>query len=153
MNAISCNMANNNLWADGKYDCSKWLSNGQIIDDDRFCEEANAAEGSLWFPAAKTEESAHPLSPGPGRHCHLFWEGLVCDRTVEPTPFFIYFAHNPSKARDTGSTAKTIFSVLEESTRWSWSCGMSLTGLSVSAQSTVWRDHLAWVSMKKLSQI
>jgi hypothetical protein len=94
---ISLNMENNNLWADGKYDCSKWFSNGQIIDDDRFCEEATAAEGSFWFPAAKTEGSVDPLSSGPGRPCHLLWEGLVCDRNLEPTPFVIYFAHNPKQ--------------------------------------------------------
>lgn len=75
--AIAWNMENNNLWVDRKYDCSRWLSDGQITDDDRFCDEAQAAEGSLWFPTAKTEGSVDPLSSGPGRDCHLLWESLV----------------------------------------------------------------------------
>ncbi len=93
--AIGWNMENNKLWADGKYDCSKWFSKGQITDDYRFCEEANAAEGSLWFPSAKTEGSVHPLSSGPGRDCHLLWESLVCDRNLQSKQFVIYFAHIP----------------------------------------------------------
>jgi hypothetical protein len=93
--AIAWNMENNNLWVEGKYDCSKWLSNGRITDDDRFCEEANAAEGSFWFPSARAEGSVHALSSWPGRDCHLFWESLVCDRNLQPKQFLIYFAHIP----------------------------------------------------------
>jgi hypothetical protein len=93
--AIGWNMENNNLWADGKYDCSKWLSYGNITDDDRFCEEANAAEGSLWFPSAKTEGSADPLSSGPDKDCQLLWESLVSDSNLQQKRFVVYFAHTP----------------------------------------------------------
>ncbi len=34
--AIAQNMQNNGLWVGGRYDCSKWLVNGIITDDDRF---------------------------------------------------------------------------------------------------------------------
>jgi hypothetical protein len=60
-----------------------------------FCEEASAAEGSLWFLGARTEESVDPLSSGPGRDCHLLWESLVCDRDLQPKQFVIYFVHIP----------------------------------------------------------
>src|SRR5579862_3146475 len=30
-----------------------WLVDGIIVDDDRFCEETMAGEGSLWFPCAE----------------------------------------------------------------------------------------------------
>ena len=92
---IGWNMENNNLWVDGKYGCSKWFNNGQITDDARFCEEADAAEGSLRFPSAKTGRSVDPLSSGPNKDCHLFWESLVCDRNLQSKEFVIYFAHTP----------------------------------------------------------
>ena len=92
--AIGWNMENNNLWADGKYDCSKWFSNGRITDDDRLCYVANAAEGSFWFPSAKTERSVDPLSSGPDKHCHLLWESLVCDRNATDTVRHLLCSHS-----------------------------------------------------------
>jgi len=64
VDAITQNMQNNALWVGGKYDCSNWLVNGIITDDDRFCEETMAAEGSFWFPGAdmtKTADISHFL--------------------------------------------------------------------------------------------
>jgi len=75
--AVARNMRNNNLWVDGKYDCSQWYRNGEITDHYRFCEETQAAEGSLWFSSLEENATVDPFSAG-NVTCHPLWESLIC---------------------------------------------------------------------------
>jgi hypothetical protein len=76
--AVARNMRNNNLWVDGKYDCSHWYRNGEIADHHRFCEETQAAEGSLWFASSAENDTVDPFSFAGNETYHLLWESLIC---------------------------------------------------------------------------
>jgi hypothetical protein len=84
VDAIARNMYNNRLWVDGKYDCSRWLADGVIIDQDRFCDETQAAEGGYFFPSAKEIVAADPYQFWCEEDCVSLWESLVCE--TEPLP-------------------------------------------------------------------
>jgi hypothetical protein len=76
--AVARNMRNNNLWVDGKYDCSQWYRNGEITDHYRFCEETQAAQGTLWFSPSEENDTVDPFSFARNATCHLLWESLIC---------------------------------------------------------------------------
>ncbi len=77
--AIAQNMQNNGLWVGGKYDCAIWLVNGIITDDDRFCEETMAGEGSFWFPCADTSKTADIYRFLWEQECVWLWNSLIDD--------------------------------------------------------------------------
>jgi hypothetical protein len=84
VDAIARNMRNNGLWVDGKYDCSRWLANGVIIDQDRFCDETQAGEGGFLFPSAKETQTADLYPFWCEQDCPSLWESLICG--TEPPP-------------------------------------------------------------------
>jgi|SRR5579862_7607540 len=63
-----------------------WLVDGIIVDDDRFCEETMAGEGSLWFPCAEMSKTADIYRFLGAQECVRFWKGLIGDRyLMEPS--------------------------------------------------------------------
>lgn len=74
VDAVALNMRINKLWVGGKYDCSRWLTNGEVTDSDRFCHEAQVAEGNLFYVVSKEGESGNP---------YLFWDEQDCSNIFE----------------------------------------------------------------------
>ena len=47
--AISANMSNNGLWQGGNYLRSEWFKNGELVDENEFGRQVDAAGGCLWY--------------------------------------------------------------------------------------------------------
>jgi hypothetical protein len=65
ISAITLNMDNNQLWVDGVYDASTWLSSDGTIDDKCFWDHIEVACGSQFMPAGDTNIKADP--------CKIYW--------------------------------------------------------------------------------
>lgn len=66
ISAVALNMENNQLWVDGKYAASSWLSPHGTIDDDDFWDHIEVACGNLWMPEGATEIRSDA--------CGIFWD-------------------------------------------------------------------------------
>jgi hypothetical protein len=63
--AITLNMQNNQLWVDGRYDVSTWLSQDGNIDADCLWTHIEFACGDLWMPTADFDKGTDP--------CMVYW--------------------------------------------------------------------------------
>ena len=66
ISAIACNMQNNQLWIDGRYDVSGWLSPDGTIDGECLWTHIELACGNEWMPGADVYIAADP--------CMIYWD-------------------------------------------------------------------------------
>jgi hypothetical protein len=64
---IAWNMRNSKLWSDRGWDTSRWLSLGEIVDDDEFWDSVDVAQGNLWFDWSEGDPIYLEIEPG--AHC------------------------------------------------------------------------------------
>lgn len=65
ISAITLNMQNNQLWIDGRYDASKWLSSDGTIDAEELWTHIEIACGNQFVPAADSHLATDP--------CEVYW--------------------------------------------------------------------------------
>lgn len=64
--AITLNMQNNELWIDGKYDATTWLSSSGTINQRCLWDHIEIACGGLWLAGVNSHISANP--------CNIYWD-------------------------------------------------------------------------------
>lgn len=66
ISAITLNMQNNQLWVDGRYDASSWLSSDGTIAEKCLWDHIEIACGSQWMPEGDTDIEADT--------CKIYWD-------------------------------------------------------------------------------